>query len=211
MSAQIGGQFGRGGLVGVEAGARVDGLPGLPLPALLAAAVDAQGEFRVGEGDAAEVLVDCDGLDRAGLAAAVSGVGRGVLDGDGRPAKSVQLGPGAGLVGLDGGDVLRLLGLDEPGDVGLHRVQRVESDHVAWQVERCQEGLEVRGLVGLASDLGSGEREGPLAGDGGQQMRTALANPRDVRPRTHLAGSSLLLAPDTAAAAQISRIDTSEY
>ncbi|MGW7674667.1 hypothetical protein ACWGJX_47990, partial [Streptomyces sp. NPDC054775] len=72
VSAQVGGEFGRFRLVGVEAGDRVDGLAGL-LPAdCFAAAVDAEGELRVGEGDAAEVVGDGESLDRGGLATAVS-------------------------------------------------------------------------------------------------------------------------------------------
>ncbi|MEU3051463.1 hypothetical protein ABZ705_34130, partial [Streptomyces sp. NPDC006984] len=63
MSADRGGEVGRDGLVGVEAGDRVDGLTSLLLAALLAAAVDPQGEPGVWEGDAAEVVVDPDGLD----------------------------------------------------------------------------------------------------------------------------------------------------
>ncbi len=44
----------------------------------------------------------------------------GVLDGHRMPVQTVQLGPGGGLIGLDHGHVVRLLGLGQPGDVGLH-------------------------------------------------------------------------------------------
>ncbi|MFD0516219.1 hypothetical protein ACFQ0Q_49120 [Streptomyces aureus] len=72
VSAQVGGEFGRFRLVGVEAGDRVDGLAGFLPAGCFAAAVDAEGELRVGEGDAAEVVGDGESLDRAGLATAVS-------------------------------------------------------------------------------------------------------------------------------------------
>lgn len=154
VSAQVGGEFGRLRPVGVEAGDRVEGLAGLLPAGCLAAAVDAGGELRVREGDAAEVVGDGESLDRAGLATAVSLVRGGVLDGDCVPVQTVQLGPGVGLIGLDHGHVVRLLGLHQPGDIGLHGVQRVEGGHVFVQVERCEQGLEVPCLVGLGPDLG---------------------------------------------------------
>ena len=73
------------------------------------------------------------------------------------PVQTVQLGPGGGLIGLDHGHVVRLLGLGQPGDIGLHGVQRVEGDHVSVQVERCKQGPEVPRLVGLGPHFGLGE------------------------------------------------------
>ncbi|WP_232247973.1 hypothetical protein [Streptacidiphilus rugosus] len=123
----------------------VDALAGLALAGLLAAAVDADGQVGVGDGDAAEFVGDGAGLDRAGLASAVPGLGGGVLDGDVAPGQGGQLAVGGGLVGLDHGDVVGLLGLDQPGDVRLDRVQCVEGDDGAGQVQRREQGLEVRG------------------------------------------------------------------
>ncbi|WP_246212483.1 hypothetical protein [Streptomyces abyssomicinicus] len=47
-----GGEFGRGGLVGVEVGDGVDGLAALASAGLFAASVDTEGEAGVEEGDA---------------------------------------------------------------------------------------------------------------------------------------------------------------
>ncbi|WP_234377140.1 hypothetical protein [Streptomyces sp. TP-A0356] len=58
VSAQVGGEFGRFRLVDVEAGDRMDGLAGLLPAGLLAAAVNAEGELRVGEDDAAKLVSD---------------------------------------------------------------------------------------------------------------------------------------------------------
>jgi hypothetical protein len=90
VSAQVGGEFGRFRLVDVEAGDRMDGLAGLLPAGLFAAAVDAEGELRVGEGDAVKVVGDGESLDRAGLATAVSLVRGGVLDGHRMPVRTVQ-------------------------------------------------------------------------------------------------------------------------
>lgn len=61
------------------------------------------------------------------------------------------------MVALDHGDVVGLLVLDqEPGVLGL-RVQRVEGDHRAGQVERSEEGLEGGDFVGFLADLALGD------------------------------------------------------
>lgn len=70
---------------------------------LLAAAVDADGQVDVGKGDFAEFAGDPAGLDRAGLAAAMSGSGDGGLDCDGLPGQDGELGVGGGL-GVEGDD-----------------------------------------------------------------------------------------------------------
>ena len=117
----------------------------------------------------------------------MSRVRGGVLDGHRVPVQGVQLGPGGGLVGLDHGDVVRLLGLDQPGDVGLHRVQRVEGDHGSVQVERCEQGLEVPCLVGLGPDLGLGEGDrGPWVTADSRCRRgwSRRAEPRSALPST---------------------------
>lgn len=54
VPANRGGQVGRAGLVGVEAGDGVDTLTGLACAGPLAAAVDADGQAGVGKGDPAE-------------------------------------------------------------------------------------------------------------------------------------------------------------
>jgi hypothetical protein len=90
--------------------------------------MDADGEAGVGKGDFAEFVGDPAGLDRARLTASMSGPGGGVLDRDGLPGQGGELGVGGGLVGLDHGDVVGLLGLDQPGNVRLDRVQSVEGD-----------------------------------------------------------------------------------
>ncbi|KRD23496.1 hypothetical protein ASE41_11155 [Streptomyces sp. Root264] len=80
MPANGGGEVDGAGLMGGEAGDRVDVLAGFGPAGGLAAAVDPDGEVGVGEGDAAEVVGDSAGFDRAGLAAAVGSGGGGVLD-----------------------------------------------------------------------------------------------------------------------------------
>lgn len=152
------------------AGDGVDTLTGLALAGGLAAAVDADGQAGVGKGDSAEFVGDTAGLDRAGLAASVSGPGGGVLDCDGLPGQSGELGVGGGLVGLDHGDVVGLLGFHQPGDVRLDRVQGVEGDDGAGQVQRCQQRPEVRGFVRLRADLHLGEGHEGAVGDRGEQM-----------------------------------------
>lgn len=62
------GEVGGAGLVGGEADDRVDVLAGFGPAGGFAAAVDPEGEVGVGERDAAEVVGDGAGLDRAGLA-----------------------------------------------------------------------------------------------------------------------------------------------
>lgn len=94
VPANRGGQVGRAGLVGVEAGDGVDTLTGLALAGLLTAAVDADGQAGVGKGDPAEFVRDSAGLDRAGLAPAVPGGGGGVLDGDVPPWQGRELAVG---------------------------------------------------------------------------------------------------------------------
>jgi hypothetical protein len=69
---------------------------------------------------------------------AVSGGGGGVPDGDVPPWQGRKLPVGDGLVGLDHDNVVGLLGLDQPGDVRLDRVQGVEGNDSAGQVQRCQ-------------------------------------------------------------------------
>ncbi|MGQ4457531.1 hypothetical protein [[Kitasatospora] papulosa] len=108
--------------------------------------------------------------------AAVAGGGGGVVDGDVAPGQGGELPVGGRLVALDHGDVVRVLGLDQPGDVRLDGVQGIEGDESSAQVQRFEQGLEVRGL---------GEGQGPVMGDGGQQVPAAggpiLAKP--CRPR----------------------------
>jgi hypothetical protein len=86
--------------MGGEAGDRVDVLAGFGPAGGLAAAVDPDGEVGVGESDAAEVVGDSAGLDRAGLAAAVGGGGGGVLDLDRGPGQGGELGVGVGWLVL---------------------------------------------------------------------------------------------------------------
>ncbi|WP_366916525.1 hypothetical protein [Streptomyces sp.] len=132
--------------------------------------VDADGQAGVGQGDSAEVAGDGAGLDRAGLTAYVSGSGGGVLDCDVLPGQGGELGVSGGLVGLDHGDVVGLLGFDQPGDVRLDQVQGVEGDDGAGQVQRCQERLEVRGFVRLRAGLHLGEGHDGAVSDRGEQM-----------------------------------------
>jgi hypothetical protein len=89
VAADGGGEFGRGGLVGVKAGDGIDGLATFAFAGLFAAPVDAEGKAGVGEG--AEFVGDAARLDGAGLPAAVSGRGSGVLDGDVRPGQGGEL------------------------------------------------------------------------------------------------------------------------
>lgn len=79
---------------------------------------------------------------------------------------------GSGLVGLDHGDVVGLLGLDQPGDVRLDRVQGVEGDDGAGQVQRCQQRTEVCGFVRLRADLHLSEGHDGAVSDRGEQMPT---------------------------------------
>jgi hypothetical protein len=69
---------------------------------------------------------------------------------------------GGGLVRLDYGDVVRLLGLDQPADVRLDRVQGVEGHRDTGQVQRREQRLEVPGYVRLRTDLHLGERIGEV-------------------------------------------------
>jgi hypothetical protein len=91
---------------------------------------------------------------------AVPGGRGGVLDGDVVPGQARELPVGGRLVALDHGDVVGVLGLDEPGDVRLDRVQGVEGDQGAVQVQGLEQGPEVRGLVRLRPDLCPGEGQG---------------------------------------------------
>jgi hypothetical protein len=133
--------------VSVEAGDGVDGLATLTSACLPAPTVDTDRQAGVREGNPAELVRDAAGLDRAGLAAAVSGGGRRVLDGDVPPGQGGELTVCGRLIGLDHRDVVGLLGLDQPGDVRLDRVRCVEGDKGSVQVQGLQQRLEVRGLV----------------------------------------------------------------
>lgn len=93
-----------------------------------------------------------------------------MLDCDGLPGQGGELGVGGGPVGLDHGDVVGLLGLDQPGDVRLDRVQGVEGDDGAGQVQRCQERWEVCGFVRLRADPRLGEGHDGAVSDCGEQM-----------------------------------------
>lgn len=163
----------RGGLVGVEAGDGVDRLASFASAGWPAASVDAEREAGVREGDSAEFVGDAAGLDGAGFVAAVSGGGGGVLDGDVVPGQGGKLPVGGRLVTLDHGDVVGVLGLDQPGGVRLDRVQGVEGDESSVHVQRFEQGPEVRGLVRLLPDLRLGEGQGPVVGDGGEQVPAA--------------------------------------
>jgi hypothetical protein len=93
-----------------------------------------------------------------------------VLDCDGLPGQGGELGVDGGLVGLDHGDVVGLLGLDQPGDVRLDGVQGVEGDDGAGQVQRCQQWTEVCGFVRLRADFYLGKGHDGAVGDRGEQM-----------------------------------------
>lgn len=63
VPTDCGGQIGRGGLVGVEAGDGVDALTTFAAAGFLVAAADADGQAGVGEGDTSEFVGDGAGLD----------------------------------------------------------------------------------------------------------------------------------------------------
>lgn len=96
-----------------------------------------------------------------------------MLDGHLVPGQARELLAGGRLIPLDHGDVVGVLGLDEPGDVRLHRVQGVEGDQSSVQVQRCEQAPEVRGLVRLRPHLRLGEGQGLVVGDRGEQMPAA--------------------------------------
>ncbi|MEU3436552.1 hypothetical protein [Streptomyces sp. NPDC006863] len=96
--------------------------------------------------------------------ATVSGGGGGALDGGDGP------GQGGGLVALDHGDVVGVLGLDQPDGVRLDPVQGVGDDERSVQVQQLEQGTEGRGFVRLRSAFRLGEGQGPVVGDGGEQV-----------------------------------------
>ena len=102
VPADHGVQVGGAGLVGVEPGDGVEALAALALAGELAPTVDADGEACAGEVDPAVFVGDGAGLDRAGLASAVAGVGGGVLDGDVPPRQGCELAAHGGLVACAG-------------------------------------------------------------------------------------------------------------
>lgn len=77
---------------------------------------------------------------------------------------------GDGLVGLDYGDVVGLLGFDKLGDVRSDRVQGVEGYDGAGQVQWRQQRLEVRRLVRLRADFGLGQGHDGAMSDRGEQV-----------------------------------------
>jgi hypothetical protein len=134
------------------------------LPVAPVAPVDAEGEAGGREGDFAEFVGDAAGLGGAGFVEAVSGGGGDVLDGDVGPGQGGELPVGGRLVAFDHGDVVGVLGLDQPGDVRLERVRGVEGYESSVQVQRFEQGPHVGGLVRLRSDLRLGEGQGPRGG-----------------------------------------------
>ena len=75
-----------------------------------------------------------------------------------------------GVVGLDDGDVVRVL-LTQPGAVGVLSVGRVRCDHGVRQVDVSQQRDEGGGLVALVIDL-------PLS----EELRRGIADRGYVQP-----------------------------
>ena len=127
-------------LVGVEAGDGVDALAGLAAGRSACGGGGrgwrgGRGERRCRRGSSAmaQVLIERDSRRPWPVAEAVCWTA--MIP----PGQGGELGVGGGLVGLDDGDVVGLLRLDQPGDVGLDRVQGIEGDHGAGQVQRRQQ------------------------------------------------------------------------
>lgn len=171
------------GVVGIEAGDGVDRLPGVPLAALLAAPVDAQGRPGFREGDPAEVRRNGHGLDRAGLPPPVPGPGDGVRHGHVLPWQGLDLGRRGRLVSLEHRDVVGFLLPHQPAHLVLDAVQGVEGDHGAGQIEWFQQRAEGSRLVGLGSHFPLGQGDGGGVGDGGQQVPVALGSVRGAGQR----------------------------
>lgn len=131
------------------------------------------------------------------------------------------------LVGLDHREVVRLFGLDQPGQAVLDGVQGIEGGHGVNRIQLLQERAEVADLAGLGThlDLGKGDRQavrgsGPRASDAGAlwagRAFQGLAVDGDRGPPGCGRGPRFVVARDPSAAlsqvgAEGVAVDASEY
>lgn len=170
------GQVGGGGLVHRQVGEGVDAFQGEPAGGQDAASADdLQDLVGVGEGQ----VGDGGHLDPPDLVAAVGGGAGLVHQRDLSPRQPSQLVVQGGVVGLDEGDVVRVLVLDQEAGVVVLGQHRVEGDHGVGQVERVEQGLERGDLVALGVDLSLGDDgAGAVQGSGQQVHSTSVAGAR---------------------------------
>jgi hypothetical protein len=156
-----------GGLLGSEAGDRVERLDGgLVRRAAGAAALDLDGLHCVREEESG---LDGADLEPADLASAMALFAGAVLQWDLAPGQMPQLSAELLLVALDDQDVVPAPGDDVLGMAGLG-VHRVGGDDTSTEIEPFQQRREGRDFIALRGDLPLGDHGLALVQDGGKEV-----------------------------------------